>query len=151
MLMLIAAASAGRGYARLCTRSIWLTPIKLSPFVSVVGEGEGVRPWKLTGGNAEILCALTQIIVMEVVISVFAARVIPHAHLGLLPVQLQFVQLSPVDRFGLSAAKEHQGQGEDELTHNAKSERWRPPNALDYVNGVRPPPSAELGWAEVSS
>jgi len=99
---------------------MWLAPIKLPPFASAVGEREGVRPRKLTGGNAEILCALAQIIMMEVVVSVFAARVVPHAYLRLLPVQLQFLQFGPANRFGLSAAKEQQRQDDDELTHNDK-------------------------------
>ena len=102
-LMLIAASSEGR---ELCVRSMWLAPIKLSPFVAVVGEGEGIRPRKLTGSNAEVFCIPTQIIMMEVVIPVFASPIVPHAYLRLLPVQLQFLQLGPIDGFGLSAAKD---------------------------------------------
>jgi len=49
---------------------MWLAPIKLSPFVSIVCEGEGIRARKVTRGNAEILCALGQIIMMEVAIRV---------------------------------------------------------------------------------
>jgi hypothetical protein len=90
----------------LCARSMWLAPVKLSPFVSAVGKGEGIRPRKFSGGDAEVFCALTQIIMVEVLISVFAARVVPHAHLRFLPVQLQFLQLGATDRLGLGAAKE---------------------------------------------